>query len=259
MKTFFVSKPQTESIPINYLSANKVTNKVIIFVGGDGDDRYKFINIAKKLIAKDLPYNIATFSFRGVETNSRKPLKQQVVDLEEVIDFICHNKDIKTVVLICTSMGAYSSSLVLLNNKYKDIISQVIYLDPADFYISKDKQYDGGGTWAGYQEFKPKGKTASSTLNNIKSKVKIDVISFLLRNHGPDGYAPEDQRSKDNPKRYLRLNNDMVRSFYKNTPIKNRGKYIEDKKLPHAFVRDGDVRENELRIVELITECLVVK
>jgi hypothetical protein len=64
-------------------------------------------------------------------------------------------------------------------------------------------------------------------------------------------------RGHDNPQMYARLNNEMVRSFYTNTPPKNRGQYIEDATLPHAFMRDGDKQKNMDTILSLLKRTIL--
>jgi len=86
------------------------------------------------------------------------------------------------------------------------------------------------------------------------SDVKVDVVNFTLRNYTKKGYAMD--RGKDDPNNFERLNNKMVKSFYDKTPIKNRGKYIEINRIPHAIMRDGNVKENVKKVGDLLFKLI---
>ena len=151
-------------------------------------------------------------------------------------------------------MGAISTMLIAVDKSFNKYLRKIIFLDPADYSLIRDKEEIK--TWSGADKFEPKQAVLSNKMKKISSNVKIHVVSLLLRNFGKSGYAPVDKRGNDNPELYSRLNNDMVKAFYINMSIKNKGRYIEDKKLPHAFMRDGDVKENERLVSELIYRLL---
>jgi hypothetical protein len=209
----------------------------------------------KKLIENGMKHNIFTFSFKGVEENGSKPLKNQIDDLESILQWAIKNYDGK-IDIACTSDGAYSTTHALINRKISKKIHTAIFVDPADYQISKNTKEEIGGTWSGLDEYKPEGITLSSLLSQINTDAKVHVINLLLRNFTENGYVSEDKRHIDNPKCFARLNNSMVKSFYKNTPRKNKGKYIEDTKLPHAFIRDGNIERNVKRLASLIMKLL---
>ena len=152
-------------------------------------------------------------------------------------------------------MGSISTTLLAINKKYNSFLRQIIYLDPADYLLSQNSEKKGK-TWAGFDKFDSEAKTISSEMQKITSDVKVHVVSFTIRNYGPDGYPPPKERSKDNPKLFSRLNNEMVRAFYNKTPVNNRGKFEENEKLPHPFARDGNITKNEERVARLITKLL---
>jgi hypothetical protein len=209
----------------------------------------------KKLIENGMKHNIFTFSFKGVEENGSKPLKNQIDDLESILQWAIKNYDGK-IDIACTSDGAYSTTHALINHKLSKKIHTAIFIDPADYQISKNTKKEISGTWSGLDEYKPEETTLSSLLSQINTDTTVHVINFLLRNFTEDGYVSEDKRHIDNPKCFARLNNSMVKSFYKNTPKKNKGKYIEDTKLPHAFIRDGNIERNFKRLASLIMKLL---
>jgi len=198
-----------------------------------------------------LDYDIATFSFRGLETKKKFPAKQQYYDLKELVKYLISVKHKKRISIVCTSMGAISTTLIAVDKYFDKYLHKIIFLDPADYQKINKKEAESE-TWSGADKFEPKQAILTNKIKDISSSVKIHVVNFLLRNFDKTGYAPVNERGNDNPKLYPPLNNDMVKIFYTNTPAKNRGRYIEDKKLPHAFIRDGNIRENEVRVSELI-------
>lgn len=229
----------------------------ILFVGGSGDTREKLKPLIEKLIDLGLKYNFISFSFRGVEENQLQPLKNQIDDLKEILSWTT-KKQYKNLIIVCTSMGAYSTTNILVDSNTSQSIKKVIFIDPADYYIRSDDKIDGGGTWSGNESYDPIDNTASTILKNINSNVIVDVINFTIRNYMKNGYELPEKRHIDNPTNVERLNNLMVKSFYNNTPSRNRGDYIENNTLPHAFLRDGNI-ENNLNILGGILAKLLKK
>ncbi|NTU46838.1 hypothetical protein HGA88_04400 [Candidatus Roizmanbacteria bacterium] len=255
MKSIILPVDDTgENLKLNFYETSHYKD-ILIIVGGSGDTKDSFHDFISVLSKKLFGFSYVTFSYRGVETNREFPLVQQVHDLEQVVEWIKKNHNLP-LTLVCTSMGAFSTAHLLINNTYKEIIARTIFIDPADYSLDAD---DGDGTWSGFENYNPTNPTVSSLMKEIDSHVKVDVINFLLRNHGPHGYAPVEERGSDTPALFARLNNLMVKQFYDNTPLINRGEYIEDTQLPHAFMRDGDVKENIEHLHQLITSLLKYK
>ncbi len=241
--------------PLKSLLWNNDSSDTLIIVGGSDDDRFTFKSLAKKLLKNGESSNIITFSFKGTEENISLPLKQQIEDLKTILKWVLKRYQ-GNITIICTSMGAYSTSHVLVESEFNKRLNSAIFIDPADYYLSKDMKSDGGGTWNGLNKYQPKEITASSLLNNLDSKTKIHVINFTLRNYTKNGYVKKDIRHIDNKAYYQRLNNNMVKSFYNNTPKNNRGEYIEDNTIPHAFNRDGNIENNVISLTKLIQKIL---
>lgn len=254
METIELTKANPEPLFVNYYQKDEKNDRVLIIVGGSGDDRNKFENIVGLLHNQRLDYDVVTFSFRGRETKKEFPVKQQYYDLKELIEHLISIKHKKRISIVCTSMGAISTTLIAVDKSFNKYLRKIIFLDPADYSLISDKEEIE--TWSGIDKFEPKQAVLSKKMKKVSSNVKIHVVNFLLRNFGKSGYASVDKRGNDNPELWSRLNNDMVKAFYINTPIRNRGKYIEDKKLPHAFLKDGNVKENERLASGLIYRLL---
>jgi len=244
-----------DPLPINYYPARTKANRILILLGGSGNNRDQFDKIARALRRKIPGYDIIAYSTRGLEVGKEYPLKQLSADLEELVAYFSTQKRNIRITLVATSLGAYQSCFLSVSKKFGRLLDTIILLDPGDYHLYVTNNYKHY-PWSGFDTYKPNRKTISMLLQDITSNVVIHVVNFTLRNMSSDGYAPSDERGQDNPKLFPRLNNDMVRSFYENTPKKNRGKYIEDDTIPHSFLRDGNLQANEKRVVQLIVECL---
>ena len=257
MKLVKLAQSDPEPVLLNYYKHQLEVNEseAVLLVGGDDDDRSVFRNIVSILQNGGVKSDFVTISFRGVESQHMRPLRQQIVDLEEVLSYLVKKRNKSEITIVCTSAGAVSTTYLVTSKKFSKSITKVIYLDPADYYI-QDLNKSKYRTWTGSDKYQPNRKTVISLLEKINSEVKIHVVNFLLRNHGQKGYASRKDRGKDNPKLFARLNNKMVESFYSHIPQKNKGEYVEDRQLPHAFVRDGDIRKNEKRVADLIYKLL---
>ncbi len=254
MKTIKLTKNKPEPLLVNYFENDEKNNQVLIIVGGSGDDRNKFNNVAR-MVLDEVKFDIVTFSFRGVETQKAFPAIQQYHDLKELVNFLIDDKGKKKIYIACTSMGAVSTTLVAVDKKFNKYLDKIIFLDPADYpEVSEDKTESS--TWSGVEKFEQRKAILSNKIKEINSSAKVSVVNFLLRNYGNSGYAPTGQRGIDDPNLHSRLNNDMIKAFYTNTPDKNKGKYLEDRELPHAFLRDGNIKRNEARIVNLICDLI---
>lgn len=254
MQVIKINNKDPEPIILNLYHKKDKDARTLLFVGGSGDDRSKFKNIAHQLLEKNVFSKVVTISFRGTETQRERPLTNQIDELEEILNYLVEKLTIKTLDVVCTSAGALSTTWAITNPKNKLIFREAVYIDPADYYLAGNSYK----TYSGFQEFNPSKAMASVRLKSLKSEVKVHVINLMIRNYGPTGYPKEEERGIDNPKLYKRLNSNMVEEFWKNLPNKNKGKYIEDRTLPHAFVRDGDIYKNEARVVELITNISVL-
>ncbi|MCX6730532.1 MAG: alpha/beta hydrolase [Candidatus Roizmanbacteria bacterium] len=242
------------SIPTRFFG-DPTSSSIILFVGGSGDSKDSFTSLITQLVVAFPHYKFITFSFRGVEDHKNLLLSQQIDDLKWVIKSILETDESK-ITLVATSNGAYSSSHILINPQFHRHIKNIVFLDPADHYINTQITVKEARTWTGLQPYLPSNPTSSTLLQHISSDIKINVVNFTIRNYGVEGYVEMHDRGIDNKNKYTRLNNDMVKSFYQNTPNKNRGLYIEDDTLPHAFMRDGDVEKNIRRITHILQRCL---
>lgn len=227
----------------------------LIFVGGSGDTKDTFDGLVSKALEK-LKYDILTFSFAGIEEGIYYTLNRQSDDLKVVLDYLIELKRYKELILVCTSDGAFSASFALGEVKYSSLISNAIFLDPADYCLTEGDSSPWNHIWPGYVAYQPNSPVASDLLRTLTSNTKVHVVNFMLRNYGPNGYCSNDERGSDHQDMFSRLNNSMVKAFYLKAPDNNKGQYIEDTVLPHAFVRDGNVSSNELRVVELLQEIL---
>lgn len=243
------------SLPIRFFG-NTASSDILLFVGGSGDSKDSYTNLISRLEPIFPLHKIITFSFKGVEDNSDLPLVQQVGDLMEICDEIINKSD-TSISLIATSNGAFSASHIIIDNRYGAYFKDIVLLDPADHYVDTQETGRSSKTWTGLQKYLPTKATSSSLMKKIASEIKVHVVNFTIRNYGVDGYVADKERGIDNVKMVSRLNNDMVKSFYEQTPLINRGFYIEDNSLPHAFMRDGDVDENIDRIINILRKCIL--
>jgi pimeloyl-ACP methyl ester carboxylesterase len=232
--------------------------QALIFIGGSGDDRNYFENICVSLSLKST-WDIFTYSIRGLETGRQFPLYQQILDLREVVDFILNSKKYKSIILVSTSMGSIAMSAMLVDPGYGKYFSKAVYLDPADYYLKLNSLTEPD-TWSGEKEYCPVEPTVSDMLVDIRSQVKVYVVGFYLNNCIKNDYAFSDfvQRGIDVAGGHPRLNQKMTKSFFEKTPRDNRGNYIENHTLPHAFERDGDIARNENEVVKILVGVLTL-
>lgn len=222
---------------------DSTSTRVIILVGGSGDDKHSF-NLLVERMAVSLPqYRILTLSFSGVESHNDLPLHTQCDDLATIVDQEMKDPRV-SLVLIATSQGAYSTVHILCDLKYASRIKRCILVDPADYSIDVRRLISQARSWSGFEDYIPSRETVSVMMKRIVGNVKVYVIHFVLRNYDKSGYGDPKQRGMDNPQKSPRLNSKMVKSFYINTPERNKGTYCEDKTLPHAFMRDGNIAQN---------------
>jgi len=142
METFEINySNDNEPIKINYLDGTS-KDKLIIIVGGCGDDKDKLLGVVNYIVKKGANDPIVTFPFRGFETGNYRPLVDQVSDLKEVVThFMQINRNLK-VTIINTSDGAVSSTHLLSDQELGFCFRKAIYLDPADYYQDDIKRLD---------------------------------------------------------------------------------------------------------------------
>ncbi len=254
MQEIIISKEDSPPIPANFFKGTD-DKKLLVIVGGSGDNKDKF-NVLIQLLKDANDWSIVTFTFRGLIASKLYSLNQQTQDLKDVLRYFKDELNLQEIAVVCTSMGAYSTANVLIDPEIEDYIYTAIFIDPADYYLKDGDRPEENYAWTGAVEYKPESETASELLKLINSDVKIHVINFTIRNRGPEGYPTSEQRGVDNPELFERLNNEMVKSFYFNAPEDNRGEYIEDNTIPHAFIRDGDINDNNLKVANYISQLL---
>jgi len=105
-------------LDVNYYRAiNKESKKVLVFVGGDGDDKNSFLKAINHLAEKLPNYNFCSFTYTYVVAKNKKQLHCSATDLQLVIDYLINNLRVKEINLFCTSKGAYGTSYLLVNTK----------------------------------------------------------------------------------------------------------------------------------------------
>lgn len=226
--------------------ANKQYSKCLVLVGGDGDTSKIFKPFVTKLLTKITDSAICTFNFSDhAETESLLDLQSR--ELEAVFSELTTNYDFKEINIFTTSMGAYATTYLLSNNKYSNIIKNVIFYDPADYYISAKFAGSNDSTWSGPDLYRPNKEVVSNRLKHIDSQAKISVVHLTLRNYSKSGYIDKDfaDRGIDHVGGYPRLNKQMVKHFYHCIPKNNQAEYIKEPNVPHGgIVRDGNIQAN---------------
>jgi hypothetical protein len=254
LKEFSLKNPDfKDPLAVNYFDNR--AEWLLLLVGGSGDNKNKFNGLIAQLQKKDFKANFITYTPRAVIENSSHPLKQDINDLCEVLHFALTNFEFCEFDLFATSRGAFSTSFALKDPFYAAIIRKVLFFDPADFYLHQAQLEDGGFNWDGPKVYSPNRSTAADQLKQISGPVRVDVLHLTLRNYTKNGYVPEAERGSDHKKGFPRLNTRMVKTFYSNLPETNRGKYLELPGIPHAFMRDGNIEKNIVKVAEQIIAC----
>lgn len=233
-------------IPLELSLYNNHHPRCLVLIGGVGDPAEIFNPLVQLLLPKLSNHTICTFTFS--QTSLDLPLlKQQSLELENVLDQLIANPEIKALDLWCTSMGSFSTVQALTNPKYNQYLKNAVFFDPADYYLD-DYVYsvDSENTWSGYQKYAPSKPTISQEMSKITSNVRVSIIHLTVRNHSKVGYLERSygKRNQDHENGYPRLNTEMVKVFFTNTPKHNQAKYLEMNYLPHAIFRDGDIEYN---------------
>ena len=238
MKTYPIKTPdQEESIPM--ILWEKDPKRIVVFICGSGDVKESFIPIAEMVRGDN---SLASFSFRGRETDNEYPPEQQAKDLVDVLRHL-RDEGYTEIVLAPTSAGFISVALLTGDTELLKIIKGIIMFDPADYPLDASR-----GTWSGMNDFNPNSPLLSTMLDKISQKTVVNVVFFGLKNINEpleDFYnKPPNRRGKDLENGYTRLNQKMSENIYESIPEHARGDFVINKTIPHAFSRDGDVRQN---------------
>lgn len=222
------------------------SSHILILCGGDGDTKETFEIVSTELSEKD-DLNVCTFTYNTEGFKSVDDLREIIIELKKS-DYVSFD-------LLGTSMGSICTTMVALEGNFN--IKNVIYLDPADYYINAKDRESSPDMWDGNTEYEPQYETLSNQVGLINDSTQIHVINFLLRNCRNGQYVNEDlsKRGIDYEDGHSRLNNEMVKSFYTNAM--NKGLYIEDQTLPHGLFVSGNIEENNRKVVDIISECLI--
>lgn len=245
----------SEKIPMVYLPRSQRTpdyniKECIINILGSGDTKESFIPTMERLA--EIDHSLVGFSFRGRESGYDYPKEQQYIDLREVIDYLRDVKGYDRFTLVATSMGFISTADVIADKKYSKLIRQVILFDPADYPADFSRS-----SWAGNSEFNPTVELVSSRLKKLKGYFPIDIVFFGLKNFIPKTLATDfASRGSDILGGYTRLSRNMTENLYLNIKELNRGVFIIDRLIPHAFERDGDVERNYDLIADYIQNLI---
>lgn len=149
--------------------------KILVLVGGDGDSKEKFNPLVKQL-EKVLPkYDFLTFSFTGIEEGKYCSPHQQTKDLFEILEGVIARYPAKRIDIMCTSAGAFSTVYAL--SKFPNIsnIRIVIFVDPADYYLSMGDSQEPVFSWKGFEKYNPDGDTVVGLIKDIDSEVKVQT------------------------------------------------------------------------------------
>jgi len=232
-------------------------DKCLILVGGSGDSIEKLLPLADILSKVINSHTICTLTL-SQESEVENILDIQSQELFDIFSIFKNEQAFSVIDLLCTSMGAVPTTRILQKSKFANYFTKVIFFDPADYNIDYSPTSQNNHTWAGYQSYTKSKPTVADELKNINISSTIDVIHLTLRNQSSSGYYDEEyvDRGRDHADGFPRLNTDMVKAFYLNTPNVNKGEYIEISGIPHGFVRDGDVTQNLHKVAEVTKKLL---
>jgi hypothetical protein len=233
----------------------KKSKKCLLVVGGYDDTSSVFAPLIAEFEHMLPDHTICSFDFTYA-SKSGNIFTIQAEELANVMNQLLTNHNFNQIDIFCTSMGAYSTVKLLCNKRLTEKLKHIILYDPADYYA--DAQSDD--TWSGADDYPPKERVISDELRNVKGKCVIDVVHLTLRNYSPDGYLDSDysDRGTDHPGGYPRLNSQMVKAFYAKTPAPNMGRYLEERGVPHGFIRDGNIAKNLSQIAATIANLLSI-
>ena len=232
------------------------TKRYLVFIGGSNNDKTDFQPLIDNMQETIRDLNYISFTFRPNIGEDEYSIAQQIQDTIEVLNITINDFHAQEIIVFATSMGAYAATKVLTNKDYDDFITTAIYYDPADYYVDETLTNKSGKTWSGDDIYAPTSPTISQSLKKMTSQAKVHVINSTLRNYLRGNYVSEPYRGDDNLELFSRLNNDMVKAFYKHLPKINKGKFIETNTLPHAFLRDGYVKRNIDQMRVLIEQLI---
>ncbi len=240
----------------DFYPSKEGSSSCLILVGGTGDTKERYASLAV-LLNQALP----SISICAT-TLTEKPSLQETLTLqqEELVE-VCHEladkHQVDSIHIYATSMGAYSTCFLLANTEYSNKLRQVIFYDPADYYLDNNSEEY---TWTGFAEYSPGRAVVSSLLKNVSGRALVHVVHLTLRNYGPSGYSTGNyvERGRAEASLFPRLNSKMVKTFYTNLPEKNRGEYLEVNDVPHGFIGDGDIPQNLGKITATVESLLNV-
>lgn len=238
------------------------TTSCFLIVGGLGDRGEDYSELIRILKSQLTQYTFCTFTLSQSASSNDELLAIQTRELEEVVTDLIHKDSFETITIYTSSMGAFATTQLIVNPKCGNYVNRVLYFDPADYYLEGNATKSSGSvTWSGHEDFNPERPTVSSLLLNMQGDMKIDVVHFTIKNYGPMGYYGDNflDRGVGHADCFPRLNTQMVKSFYLNTPIPNRGRYLELDNLPHGYFRDGYLEKNLITLDQSIRKILLTE
>ncbi|HRI05661.1 MAG TPA: hypothetical protein PLV59_01820 [Candidatus Dojkabacteria bacterium] len=252
MNTFTIKSRENKNIAIDLYNEDKSFDKILIFIGGDGDDKEYLIPF-NTVLANSISCPLVSFDYSSMEGDFRanEKYKYAINEAIEVIKYFSNKYRTSEIILACTSAGSIPTTYALLD-LVSSRISKAIYLDPANYYVTKEGQSTKDGEWTGNHDYKPQFPTLSSLMKSITSNTKVYVTPFTIRNSKGNQYVDPEFRGIDHEGLLTRISVESTKSFYNNTPEKNKGEYIEINTVPHAFLRDGNIDSNIRALVDLI-------
>lgn len=229
------------------------SDNCLLVVGGYGDTVKVFQPLLRVLSETITTHQICSFDLTF--DDDINVLEIQANELKDAVTQLNNNPNIKKISIWCTSMGAYSTTMLITSDDVCTKLQKVIFFDPADYLMSATSDE----TWSGFEEYEPTSPVVSDLLSNLSASTIIDVVHLTLRNHSEDGYIAQDysDRGKDNSGAFPRLNSDMIKAHWDKIPPTNKGKYLEIDNIPHGFIRDGNVSQNLQDIAQISKKLLL--
>lgn len=252
----------TGEIPVDFYSAANESKTTLVFVGGSGDVKDNWNEIIEHLQEKTKDYNFATFTFSERLSDKKYTLKQQTHDLDAVIKHLICKTDTEEIIIMATSMGFSSTSMVLAGSVHTPYIKRVLLIDPADYLLSDHQELaEKDGTWGGADDFDKSANLYSNLAAAWRRDIRVDVVHFTLKNYGPDGYLDQEykDRGKDHEDGFARLNTQMIESIYEKLPDSIKGQYLTLDGVPHGIGRDGDIDSNRKKVADLLFDLITAQ
>lgn len=229
------------------------SQQVIIVVGGDGDSK-EYLAPFNKALSESIKMPIISFSYSMEHILTLEDMEVSTLELKEVIKESEKSFPYRKIILVLTSSGSIPSTNCILDSEVNGSIQRAIYLDPANYYTTKEGKSVMEECWKGAVEFNPIHPVISDKMKDISCGVIIDVVPFTIRNTYGNRYVEEEKRGIDHEGLYTRINVEATKAFYLSTPESNRGRYLEIDSVPHGFLRDGDISKNIETLVSTVKE-----